>query len=175
MDTSIIERADEDLRSGATIIGWSGSEIGLASPFSPAPAAPGASAFLHSRVRDAGKARLKLQRLLGEELAALHPLPKITALLNQHRGRSLPSVPSEAMIYLANAWTQGGAGLFDTSLTANLEIALDLCIAQFSLAHAQTILQQSPALCKELHKMLSEKFPRSAAFMERTMTVGNRS
>lgn len=175
MDTSNIERADEDLQSGATIIGWSGSEIRLASPISPAPAAPGASAFLHFRIRDEGKARLKLQRLLGEELDALYPLCRITALLNQHRGRSLPSVPSEAMIYLANAWTQGGAGLFDPSLTANLEIALDLCIAQFSLAHIQSFLQQSPALCKELYRMLSEKFPRSAAFLERTMTVGSRN
>ena len=78
------------------------------------------------------------------------------------------------MIYLANTWTQKGIGLFDTSLTTNLEIALDLSIAQFSLAQAQATLQRSPVLGDELHELLREKFPRSAAFVERIDTLGIR-
>ena len=77
-----------------------------------------------------------------------------------------PRVLGEAMIYLANAWSRRGAGLFAPSPTTNLEIALDLSIAQSVLPHAQASIQQSPALREELHATLNGKFPRSAALLE---------
>ena len=76
------------------------------------------------------------------------------------------SVPGAAMIYLANAWSRRGAGLFAPSPTANLEIALDLGIAQSVLPHAQASIQRSPALREELRAMLNGKFSRSAASLE---------
>ena len=76
------------------------------------------------------------------------------------------SVPGEAMIYLANSWSRRGAGLFAPSPTANLEIALDLSIAQSILPHAQTAIQPSPALGEELRAMLNGRFPRSAAVLQ---------
>ncbi len=77
-----------------------------------------------------------------------------------------PCVPGTAMIYLANAWSWRGAGLFAPSPTANLEIALDLSIAQSVLPHAQAVIQRSPALREELRSMLNRKFPRSMALVE---------
>jgi len=167
MDTPRLDESDEDLLSMTTIIQWAGSEVEAARPSSHVEAFPnGENEFLYSLIRDERAARLKLQHVLGKRLPAVWPLIRIEALLRQHVADLPPSVPGEAMIYLANAWTRQGAGLFDLSPTANLEIALDLSITQSILPHAQASIQQSPALREELRVMLNGKFPRSAALLE---------
>lgn len=167
MDTNRFDSWDEDLLSMTTIIQWAGSEVEAARPSSHMEAIPnGESEFLRSLVRDERAARLKLQRVLGKRLPAVWPLIRIESVLTRHVVDLLPSAPGEAMIYLANAWSRRGAGLFASSPTANLEIALDLSIAQAVLPHAQASIQQSPALREELRAMLNGKFPRSAALLE---------
>jgi hypothetical protein len=166
MDTARLGESDEDLLSMTTIIHWAGSEVEAARPSSHVEAIPnGESEFLRSLVRDERAARLKLQRVLGKRLPGVWPLVRIEALSRQQMADPPPSVPGEAMIYLANAWSRRGTGLFDPSPTANLEIALDLSIAQSVLPHAQASMQQSPALREELRATLNGKFPRSAALL----------
>ncbi len=167
MDTLHLEESDEDLLSMTTIIQWAGSEVEAARPSSHVEAFPnGESEFLRSLVRDERAARLKLQHVLGKRLPGVWPLLQIETLLRRYVVDLPPSVPGEAMIYLANVWTRRGAGLFDPSPTTNLEIALDLSIAQSVLPHAQASMQQSPALREELRATLNGKFPRSAALLE---------
>ena len=167
MDVPRLDGSDEDLLSMTTLIQWAGSEVETARPSSRVEAIPnGEGEFLHSLVRDERATRLKLQHVLGKRLPAVWPLIRIEALLRQHVADPPPSVPGEAMSYLANAWTRQGAGLFDLSPTANLEIALDLSITQSVLPHAQASIQRSPALREELRATLNGKFPRSAALLE---------
>src|SRR3990172_7730118 len=156
MDTARLGESDEDLLSMTTIIHWAGSEVEAAWPSSHVEAIPnGESEFLHSLVRDERAARLKLQHVLGKRLPAVWPLIRIETVLRRHGVDLPPSVPGEAMIYLANAWTRRGPGLFDLSPTTNLEIALDLSIAQSVLPHAQASIQRSPALRQELRATLN--------------------
>lgn len=167
MDTNRFEAWDEDLLSRTTIIQWPTGDVEAARPSSDVKAIPdGESEFLHSLIRDGRAARLKLQRVLGTQLPGVWPLIQIETLLRQHVADPPPSAPGDAMIYLANAWTKRGARLFDPSPTANLEIALDLSIAQSVLPHAEAAIQRSPALREELRAMLNGKFPRSAALLE---------
>jgi hypothetical protein len=166
MDTARLGESDEDLLSMTTIIHWAGSEVEAAWPSYHVEAIPnGESEFLRSLVRDERAARLKLQHVLGKRLPAVWLLVRIEALLRQQMADPPPSVPGEAMIYLANAWSRRGAGLFAPSPTTNLEIALDLSIAQSVLPHAQASIQRSPALREELRATLNGKFPRSAALL----------
>jgi len=167
MDTPRLDESDEDLLSMTTIIQWAGSEVKVARPSSHMEAtANGESEFLRCLVRDERVARLKLQHVLGKRLPGVWPLIQIETILRRYVVDLPPSVPGEAMIYLANAWTRSGAGLFDPSSTTNLEIALDLSIAQSVLPHAQAAIQQSPALREELRAVLNGKFPRSAAILQ---------
>ena len=166
MDTARLGESDEDLLSMTTIIHWAGSEVEAAWPSYHVEAIPnGESEFLRSLVRDERAARLKLQRVLGKRLPGVWPLIQIESLLRRHVGDPPPRVLGEAMIYLANAWSRRGAGLFAPSPTANLEIALDLSIAQSVLPHAQASIQRSPGLREELRATLNGKFPRSAALL----------
>ena len=167
MDTARLGESDEDLLSMTTIIHWAGSEVEAAWPSYHVEAIPnGESEFLRSLVRDERAARLKLQRVLGKRLPGVWPLVRIEALSRQQMADPPPSAPGEAMIYLANAWSRRGAGLFAPSPTANLEIALDLSIAQSVLPHAQAAIQRSPGLREELRATLNGKFSRSAASLE---------
>ncbi|HLB48063.1 MAG TPA: hypothetical protein VJL59_13740 [Anaerolineales bacterium] len=168
MDTTRLDESDEDLLSMTTIIQWQADEeLEAALPSSPVRAlSNGDSEFLRSLVRDERAARLKLQHVLGKRLPAVWPLIRIETVLRRHVVDLPPSAPGEAMIYLANAWTRRGPGLFDLSPTTNLEIALDLSIAQSVLPHAQASIQRSPALREELRATLNGKFPRSAALLE---------
>lgn len=167
MDTNRFDSLDEDLLSMTTIIQWAGSEVEAARPASYVEAFPnGESEFLRSLVRDERAAQLKLQHLLGKRLLGVWPLIRIETLLRRYVVDLPPSVPGEAMIYLANAWSRRGTGLFDLSPTTNLEIALDLSIAQSVLPHAQAAIQRSPALGEELRAMLDGKFPRLAAVLQ---------
>jgi hypothetical protein len=166
IDTLRLDESDEDLLSMTTSIQWAESEVEAARPSSHVDASPnGESEFLRSLIRDERAARLKLQHVLGKRLLGVWPLIQMETLLRRYMADPPPSVPGEALIYLANAWTRRGAGLFDPLPTTNLEIALDLTIAQSVLPHAQAAIRQSLALRKELCAMLGGKFPRSAAVL----------
>jgi hypothetical protein len=69
------------------------------------------------------------------------------------------------MIYLANSWSQTGAGLFDPHRQRNVMLALDLAIAQTLLPHLGEALSQSAALVERLGELLSGQFPHSEAFL----------
>jgi hypothetical protein len=167
MDTKRFDAWDQDLLSMTTIIQWRAAAVETYRPPSDVNAMPGGeSEFLRSLIRGERATRLKLQRVLGARLPTVWPLIQIDSLLGRHVPDRPLSGLRDSLIYLSNAWTRRGAGLFGPSPTANLEIALDLNIAQSVLPCAEAAIQHSPALRDELRAMLNGKFPRSAALLE---------
>jgi hypothetical protein len=93
------------------------------------------------------------------------PLLQIETLLRAHAIPGLHWLIDEAMLYLANSWSRPGNGLFDPSNSRNLEIALDLAMAQILLPHAGGRMREDAALRAQLLATLTGQFPRSAGFV----------
>ncbi len=168
MDTARFDHwSDADLLSMTAVIPWPALSLGQAFP--PAQttmARDGESVFLHACIRSDLAARLKLQRILGWRPLAIRPLVQITDLLKRHAVELSGMVMNEVLIYLANAWTNEGDGLFDERVSRNLVIALDLAIAQTLLPRVSEIIRQSVAVPRQLRAALNGQFPRSVAFLE---------
>ena len=75
------------------------------------------------------------------------------------------SVIGEAIVYLANAWSKQGVGLFDPAISRNVAIATDLAILQIVLPHVGQAIRSRPALYDSLRQTLKQ-FPRSRAAFE---------
>ena len=71
----------------------------------------------------------------------------------------------EAVIYLANAWSNGGDGLFASKPRANLEIATDILIAQLLLPCVRNVLQNSLDFRQALHQVLHLYYPYSCEYL----------
>jgi hypothetical protein len=76
----------------------------------------------------------------------------------------LDQITDEVMINLANSWSRLGNGLFHSSIDRNLSIALDLAISQIVLPCVADEIGCLETLCKQLIKVLADRYPRSAAF-----------
>jgi hypothetical protein len=87
--------------------------------------------FLLSCIRDESSARLKLLRILGNA-SSIRPMLQIADLLERYDAPLPDSVIGETVVYLANAWSKQGVGLFDRANSRNVAIAADLAIAQTS-------------------------------------------
>jgi len=121
--------------------------------------------FLRSCIRSHQAAYHKLQSILSGHGTALVPFLKVVQCLNNH-DLSLPSsVLDRCVIYLANAWSIRGQGLFDPITCRNLEIASDLAIKQILLPGIESQIRSSRSLRQELHDLLGI-FPRSLAFLD---------
>jgi hypothetical protein len=73
---------------------------------------------------------------------------------------------NEALIYLANAWSNEGVGLFDRQPERNLTIALDLALAQTILPRAEEALRSSVAMRRQLAGLRNSHFPHCTAWLE---------
>ena len=112
---------------------------------------------------------MKLQRILKEHSQALKPVLETESVLLKFGAKfSTRQVTREAIIYLANAWTSIGNGLFDLSDDRNLEIALDFAIAQSVLPRANPLIRDTEQLRTALLAMFDEKFPNVHSFIERS-------
>jgi hypothetical protein len=76
-----------------------------------------------------------------------------------------PGAIQEALVYLANAWTSQGAGLFDPCPVENLAIALDFAIAQAILPRAAERIGSSRARFDGLRNALNGQYPHSTRFL----------
>jgi hypothetical protein len=166
MDTTRFDWSDEDLLSKTTMIQWLGDEMKPTTEPERESFELAETGFLPSLIRDEAVARQKLRRILASEQLALHPVLLAERLLNEHKFRFPVSVKGETLIYLANAWSKEGIGLFDQVPPTNLAIALDLAMAQILLPRVGAIIRDCPTLQKQLREVMT-RFPRSAAFLER--------
>ena len=122
--------------------------------------------FLASMVRTEAGARLKLGRVLHQSLAALWPLACLEDALQQHAGALLASLRSELLVYLANAFSRTGQGLFDQRPLANVEMALDWAVATIVLPRVCGPLERTPAFGLALHQVCAGRWPNAARAIE---------
>jgi len=166
MDTLRADGWDADLLSMATIIQWPDVQAALDTDcHSPSKVAGAESEFLRSRIRTERTARRKLHRIMGWQLHGLQPLYQIADQLREYAIRLPRSVIGEAIVYVANAWSRQGIGLFDPATPRNAAISLDLAIAQTILPRITDVLRQSAAVRGQVMEILQKHSPRSLAFM----------
>ncbi len=166
MDTTCFHSYGENLLSGATVIEWPGwtsmwnlESNGISQNLG--------SMFLRGRIHDSQKALEKLHCIAG---FLKHPLQAILSVRNviQAHGREFPPAwLNEAIIYLANAWSRLGNGLFDPCTDRNLAISSDFAVAQLVLPRILDTLGRSTRLQKEMCSVMEGCYPRSEAFLKR--------
>jgi hypothetical protein len=84
----------------------------------------------------------------------------------QDHGLRLPaSVFGEALVFVANSFTEGGSGVFETGARDNTLVALDAAFAASLLPRIERPLLHSRPLRRRLSSILASDFPTSAAFL----------
>lgn len=174
MDTASLEAPDENLLSETTLVPWREAEVKLPEVSCPlGPVIPGAErVFLHSRIRTEEAAFGKLHGIRGWQPSLMWPVWFVAELFEQHQVPLSGSVMAEVMIYIANAWSVEGEGLFDADPTRNLSTALDFAIAQMLLMRARTAIRGSAGLRRHLARVLNGRLPRSEAFVQGLQDLG---
>ena len=165
VDTTRFDWSDENLLSKTTLIQWPQGEMKPTAEPDWGSIPLGETGFLNSLIRSETAARLKLHRILGSEQRSLRPLLLAERLLNEHKIRLPSSVRGEFLIYLANAWSKEGIGLFDQLTLNNYVIALDLAMVQILLPRIDATVRDSSTLRGRLRDAMSQ-FPRSVDFLE---------
>jgi len=166
MDTMDFDWWDEDLISGATIIEW------RADKFIPQPDAASESQnfgceFLRSSLRSSQRAYEKLFSVVADTKQPLKTVMLVRGILQEHGFEFSPALLDEVILYLANAWSAQGNGLFDPSTSRNLAIASDLALTQLVLPRSLEAILSSEPLEAKLYSILEEQLPRSSAFLKR--------
>lgn len=165
MDTNRFDWSDENLLSKTTLIRWPEDETKPTAESDRESIPLAETGFLVSLIRSEAAARWKLNRILGREQQSLRPLLLAESLLREHEIQLPGSVRGETLIYLANAWSKEGIGLFDQVTAHNHAIALDLAMAQILLPRLGATIRDSPTLGKQLREVMSQ-FPHSVDFLE---------
>jgi hypothetical protein len=132
----------------------------------PAPPRDYGPEFLASMVRTEAEARLKLRRVLHQSLAALQPLACLEEAVQLPAGHRWPALRAELLVYLANAFSRTGPGLFDERPLANVELALDWAIATRLLPRFRGPLGHTPALQPALQRFCAGRWPKAAQALE---------
>lgn len=171
LDAHQFQWYSDDLLSQTTIIHWPDTEDALSAHYEYAPLDTDISPegeFLHSRIRTEQSAYSKLQLITSDQQRALLPLIEVERAIMSHGIEfSMRSVTNEVIVYLANAWTEGGRGLFAPSPQRNLKIALDLAISQIVFPRGWKVLSRSVTLREALRSILNDQYKNSLNFLDR--------
>lgn len=164
MDTPHFDWWDRDLLSKTTVVQWPIAGT-LASATQNGSAPHWEDGFLRSCVRDKQEAYHKVHSIVRRQRQPLLPLLQMEALLRAYAIPDFHGLIDEAMLYLANSWSRLGNGLFDPSNARNLEIALDLAMAQTLLSRAGGRVRDDSTLREKLLAVVSVYFPHSTAYI----------
>lgn len=121
--------------------------------------------FLHSSIRSRQAVYFKIHSILRRQREPLKPLMQIEALLREEVGSFLHRLIDETIVYLANSWSRLGNGLYASSTSDNLAIALDLAFSQVLLPGIVDTIRNIDDLRKQVNSVLAGQFPRSNAFI----------
>lgn len=164
MDTLDFDWWDEDLLSGATVIEWRDSVTCLP-PMVGSKSLNNGCEFMRSSLRSSHKAYEKLLSVVAGTKQPLQTIMLVRNILQTHGLEFSPGLLDEVILYLANAWSQQGNGLFDPSSSNNLAIASDFALKQLVLPHYLDAIRSSEILQAELYSVLDTHLPRSGAFL----------
>ena len=166
MDTTDFNWWDEDLLSGVTILDWR-ANVGIPQATAASEAQNFGCEFLRCRLRNSRKAYRKLLSVVAGIKLPLQIVMLLRGVFRAHGVELPPALLDEVILYLANAWSAQGNGLFDPVTPRNLEIAFDLALAQLILPHSLEAIRSSEPLQVQLYLILEEQLPRSSAFLKR--------
>lgn len=166
IDESYAIPLDENLMSEAMIVQQLSVEMSTSSTCSGGDRVGLQEKFLNSRIRRPQAAYHKLQSILSKHGTTIAPILEVLQYLDNH-GLHLPSSTlDDCVIYLANAWSFHGQGLFTQISSRNLETATDLAIAQILLPRIDGQIESLPGLRQELCNLLPI-YPHSLASLGR--------
>lgn len=167
LDTTGLTDWEEATLRHTAVVAWPASGALLsAPPHAEARACDRLGAiFLRSHIRSEQKAASRLRRLSGWRSQALRPLFEIVGILQDHGLRLPASVFGEALVFVANSFTEGGSGVFETGARDNTLVALDAAFAASLLPRIERPLLHSRPLRRRLSSILASDFPTSAAFL----------
>ena len=164
LDTNNLGSWDEDLLSGATIVRWC-AEAGISQAADGNQSQNRGREFMRSSLRDSRKAYKKLLSVMVGIKQPFQIVMLLRSVFRTHGIELPPALLNEVILYLANAWSVLGNGLFDPVTSRNLQIAFDLALAQLVLPHSLTAIQASGDLHAQLLFLLKERLPRSSALL----------
>jgi hypothetical protein len=176
LDAACAQDLEPPMLSMTNVIEWAGGGTS-SEPGRPLPkAARGfGREFLASMVRTEAAARLKLQRTLQQSLAALCPLMALEAALGRRPSQLLSSLRSELLVYLANAFSREGHGLFAERPRENLEAALDWAITTIIIPRVRSGSAGTHDLGPALREACADRWPNAARSLEHWPSVGSSS
>lgn len=164
LDTEDFVWWDEDLLSGATVIEWP-ANVSVQQPVATCESPNLSREFIHSSIRSHQKACEKLFSVVEGTKQPLRAIMLIQGVIQEYGLEFSPALLDEVILYLANAWSQQGSGLFDDSKSRNLAIASDLAVTQLVLPHYLEEIRSSGSLHGDLCSILDAHLPRSSAFL----------
>ncbi|MFA5788226.1 MAG: hypothetical protein WDA71_14780 [Actinomycetota bacterium] len=117
---------------------------------------------LHSlSVRTSQAACQKIRQIEGYRPQALKPLFELAQLLGDSRMPAPSRIIGEAVVFIANAWSFDGVGLFDRDGEDNLMLALDAALASSILPHVAPIVATLSIASRRSLRALLANFPRA--------------
>ncbi len=150
---------DDDFRQVGSVIMWQADPVQKsANPPAPVDVTGAQAVFLESRVDDPQVAEKKLASLAVDASSAIQSVSRITDLLFEDGNRFRPALLDRAVIYLANAWSNDGCGLFAEQRQDNLEMALDSLIARDLLQPALEQMSEPGSRISQLKAALDGGF-----------------
>jgi hypothetical protein len=131
---------------------------------------PGKAASINVRelispIRDQNLTYKRLQSLLAGEKRPFEHFLQIQEILQNNNVVVPNKLMDDVVIYLANAWSSSGKGLFTANLRANFEIASDIIITQLLLPSIRDALQKSLEFRQALNSMLQLYYPFSYSYL----------
>lgn len=166
MDTECFDFWDEDLLCGTTVIEWRTDIVGIQSESARESKNLG-RAFLHSKLRNSRKAYEKLLTVTAATKQPLQAVMLVRSILQGHGLEFSSILFDEVILYIANAWSAEGHGLFNPFTSYNLAIAADLALAQLVLPRYLETIRSSETLQAGLFTVLDAHLPRCNAFLKR--------
>lgn len=167
MDVARFTWWEADLLRRTTVVQWPGERMGENAGIVGETAVhrPPAQRFLQSCVHSEQRAYTRLRRLLQGQRQAFRPLMQVLAIL-ENADVTLPrEVIQRVVIYLANAWSEEGRGLFAPSRRRNLNLALDMALVQYVLPWVVAIQPAPERSLSRLAQLFYERFEQASTFV----------
>lgn len=166
MDTTHFVWWEAELLKHATVIQWPGEKMEERSRDPRKIAVPNPMhRFLHTCIHNEQSAYPRLLNLLQGQRQAFLPLMQVLAILNS-AGVTLPKeVIEQVVVYLANAWSEEGNGLFAPLPRQNLNLALDLALVQQVLPWVVALRPGPESVLSHLGQSFNEQFEQTSAFI----------
>jgi len=166
LDTEDFNSRDDDVLSAGSIVKWS-ADKGIAQVAVAGESPDFGHEFICSSLHDSRRAYKKLLSVVAGIKQPLQIIMLLRSVFRTQGSELPPDLLNDVILYIANAWSRRGIGLFDPVAARNLEIAFDMALAQLVLPRSRKTILSSEKLQTHLCSILKEHLPRSSAFLKK--------